>query len=228
MLRIDVSVADTHPVRLPGAGRQPVRPRRPAGVAAGDLGVRPAQPVALQLRRSGARRHRRARHRRRRAEPVRRESTTSRRTAAAATTAGAIAKARTTTSRRCRPAYLPLIEPIHEYDHSVGQSITGGYRLPRHALPASFRGRYFFADFVQGRVLSIALDARRATARRAPRTWSSTPPSCRRPARSATSARSASMPTASCTSSATRSGRILKIIGPPAAPPVPTGLRIIR
>jgi len=25
------------------------------------------------------------------------------------------------------PAYLPLVEPIHEYDHAVGQSITGGY-----------------------------------------------------------------------------------------------------
>src|SRR5262252_7342481 len=25
------------------------------------------------------------------------------------------------------PAYLPLVDPIYEYDHSVGQSITGGF-----------------------------------------------------------------------------------------------------
>src|SRR4051794_36560075 len=55
------------------------------------------------------------------------------------------------------PAYLPLVEPIHEYDHSIGQSITGGYVYRGSALPASFAGRYFFADFVQGRVWSIGL-----------------------------------------------------------------------
>ena len=59
MLRIDVNVADGDPTgyRVPadnpfvGGGR-----RR----ASGDLELRPAQSVALQLRRSGARRHRRA------------------------------------------------------------------------------------------------------------------------------------------------------------------------
>src|SRR4249920_3205865 len=55
------------------------------------------------------------------------------------------------------PAYLPLVDPIHEYDHSVGQSITGGFVYRGSALPATYRGRYFFADFVQGRVFSIAL-----------------------------------------------------------------------
>jgi hypothetical protein len=60
------------------------------------------------------------------------------------------------------PAFLPLIDPIHEYDRGVGQSVTGGYVYRGSALPASFRGRYFFADFVQGRVFSLALaiDAR--------------------------------------------------------------------
>jgi glucose/arabinose dehydrogenase len=55
------------------------------------------------------------------------------------------------------PAYRPLIEPIEEYSHSLGQSITGGYVYRGRALPGRFRGRYFFADFVQGRVWSIAL-----------------------------------------------------------------------
>jgi glucose/arabinose dehydrogenase len=55
------------------------------------------------------------------------------------------------------PAYLPLIDPIHEYDHSVGQSITGGFVYRGEALGAMWRGRYFFADFITSRVWSIAL-----------------------------------------------------------------------
>jgi glucose/arabinose dehydrogenase len=55
------------------------------------------------------------------------------------------------------PAFLPLTEPIHEYDHSVGQSISGGYVYRGRALGAKYRGRYFFADFIQGRVWSTAL-----------------------------------------------------------------------
>jgi len=49
-----------------------------------------------------------------------------------------------------------LIDPIHEYSHSVGQSITGGFVYRGAALP-SYRGRYFFADYVQGRVWSLGL-----------------------------------------------------------------------
>jgi glucose/arabinose dehydrogenase len=55
------------------------------------------------------------------------------------------------------PAYLPLIEPIHEYPRSVGQSVTGGYVYRGRALGSAHVGRYFFADYVQGRVWSIAL-----------------------------------------------------------------------
>jgi glucose/arabinose dehydrogenase len=56
------------------------------------------------------------------------------------------------------PVYNPsnLINPIHEYGRSVGQSITGGFVYRGAARPA-YRGRYFFADYVQGRVWSIAL-----------------------------------------------------------------------
>jgi len=55
------------------------------------------------------------------------------------------------------PAFTPLVEPIHEYDHSVGQSITGGYVYRGTSLGSTYRGRYFFGDFVASRVWSLAL-----------------------------------------------------------------------
>jgi glucose/arabinose dehydrogenase len=55
------------------------------------------------------------------------------------------------------PAFLPLIDPIHEYGRSSGQSVTGGYVYRGRALGSAYTGRYFFADYVQGRVWSIAL-----------------------------------------------------------------------
>jgi len=39
----------------------------------------------------------------------------------------------------------------------VGQSITGGFVYRGSSLPATFRGRYFFGDYVQGRVWSMVL-----------------------------------------------------------------------
>jgi glucose/arabinose dehydrogenase len=57
-----------------------------------------------------------------------------------------------------RPAaYGPLVDPIHEYDHTVGASITGGVIYRGMRLDASFNGRYFYADFVDARVFSIGL-----------------------------------------------------------------------
>ena len=55
------------------------------------------------------------------------------------------------------PAFLPLTDPILEYDRSVGQTVTGGYVYRGLSLGSPYRGRYFFADFVRGRVWSIAL-----------------------------------------------------------------------
>jgi glucose/arabinose dehydrogenase len=55
------------------------------------------------------------------------------------------------------PAFTPLTDPIHEYDHSQGSSITGGYVYRGAALGPTFRGRYFFADFIRSRVWSLAL-----------------------------------------------------------------------
>jgi glucose/arabinose dehydrogenase len=55
------------------------------------------------------------------------------------------------------PAFTPLVEPIHEYSHAVGQSITGGFVYRGLRLPPVYRGRYFFADFMTGRIWSIGL-----------------------------------------------------------------------
>jgi glucose/arabinose dehydrogenase len=55
------------------------------------------------------------------------------------------------------PAYLPVIDPITEYNHSVGASITGGYVYRGTDLGSTYQGRYFYADFITGRVWSITL-----------------------------------------------------------------------
>ena len=55
------------------------------------------------------------------------------------------------------PAYTPLVDPITEYDHSVGSSITGGFVYRGVAMGGRYRGRYFFADFVAGRIFSTSL-----------------------------------------------------------------------
>jgi glucose/arabinose dehydrogenase len=64
---------------------------------------------------------------------------------------------RTPFDTRQPAAFLPLVDPIHEYPRSEGQSITGGYVYRGAALDPMFNGRYFFADYVAGRVYSIGL-----------------------------------------------------------------------
>jgi glucose/arabinose dehydrogenase len=54
------------------------------------------------------------------------------------------------------PLFLPLTNPIHEYDHSVGFSITGGY-VYRGSMIPEMHGRYVFADYVVGRIWSFAI-----------------------------------------------------------------------
>jgi glucose/arabinose dehydrogenase len=63
---------------------------------------------------------------------------------------------------RTPAAFQPLTEPIHDYPRSDGMSITGGYVYRGAALDPMFNGRYFFADYVDGRVYTIGinLDAR--------------------------------------------------------------------
>ena len=46
------------------------------------------------------------------------------------------------------------VDPITEYDHSVGQSITGGF-VYRGAVNASLQGYYVFGDYVSGRIWAV-------------------------------------------------------------------------
>jgi glucose/arabinose dehydrogenase len=124
------------------------------------------------------------------------------------------------------PAYLPLIEPIFEYDHGTGQSITGGIVYRGRTLGAAYQGRYFFADYVQGRVWSLALtvgDNGEATASDLREHTSEL-------GGSALGAVSSFGLDADGELLVVRyaSGTISKIIGAPATPPAPSGLRIIR
>jgi glucose/arabinose dehydrogenase len=125
------------------------------------------------------------------------------------------------------PAYLPLTEPIHEYGRDSGASITGGLVYRGSALPASFRGRYFFADYISGRVWSIALTIDGSSEARASDLVEHT------------AALSNSGTLGNISSFGVdadgelymvgySTGRVLKIIGPPTAPAPPSGLRVIR
>ena len=72
-------------------------------------------------------------------------------------------------------AFLPLEEPIFDYDHAAGRSISGGFVYRGGALGPVFVGRYFFADFITARVWSIALTPTALAASSAP-TCATTPP----------------------------------------------------
>ena len=47
----------------------------------------------------------------------------------------------------------PLIEPVAEYDQTLGNSVTGGY-VYRGSQNTSLRGRYLFGDFGSGRIFA--------------------------------------------------------------------------
>ena len=103
------------------------------------------------------------------------------------------------------PAFLPLIDPILEYGRAAGQSITGGYVYRGRALGAAYQRPLLLRRLRAGPRLVDCPDHRRAGrgARLGPDRAHGR---SRRPEPSATSARSASTPTASCTSSACRAG----------------------
>jgi glucose/arabinose dehydrogenase len=59
-----------------------------------------------------------------------------------------------------QPVPIPFTDPIHDYPRGIGVTVVGGFVYRGSALPAAFRGRYFFGDFGTGRMFSIgpALD----------------------------------------------------------------------
>jgi len=66
-----------------------------------------------------------------------------------------------------RAAAGPLIDPVWEYDHDVGKSVTGGRVYRGRAIP-ELVGRYVYGDFVSGRMWALSVDdAGRATANHA-------------------------------------------------------------
>ncbi len=52
----------------------------------------------------------------------------------------------------CDPVGLEL--PIHEYEHSLGESITGGYIYRDENLPLLY-GAYIYADFISGTIWGL-------------------------------------------------------------------------
>ncbi|MEQ9069604.1 MAG: PQQ-dependent sugar dehydrogenase, partial [Gimesia chilikensis] len=50
-----------------------------------------------------------------------------------------------------------LIEPIWEYDHNVGKSITGGSVYRGKAIPA-IQGMYIYGDYVSGKFWALKYD----------------------------------------------------------------------
>ena len=106
----------------------------------------------------------------------------------------------------------------------MGQSITGGYVYRGRALGPNYQGRYFFADYVQGRVWSIALTPDSSAGARASDLIEHT----------AELNRSGQLGNVSSFGLDADGelyivnhslGTILKVLGPP---PTPSGLRIIR
>ena len=56
-------------------------------------------------------------------------------------------------------AFLPLVDPIHDYPRADGISITGGYVYRGRLLGAGFQGRYVFGDLSNRlRSVRIAID----------------------------------------------------------------------
>ncbi len=61
-----------------------------------------------------------------------------------------------------RPAVAGLsapIDPIWEYDHRIGRSITGG-RVYRSSRMSQLTGKYLYADYVTGSIWALSYDAR--------------------------------------------------------------------
>jgi uncharacterized repeat protein (TIGR03806 family) len=61
------------------------------------------------------------------------------------------------TGRGCGTPVGPMLPPIAQYTHELGQAITGGYVYRGSAIPGLV-GQYVFADFVSGTIWNIPND----------------------------------------------------------------------
>ena len=61
------------------------------------------------------------------------------------------------TSLMCGTPTTPLVAPVAEYDHTLGQAVTGGFVYRGTAIPGLV-GRYVFADYSSGFIWHIAMD----------------------------------------------------------------------
>jgi glucose/arabinose dehydrogenase len=124
------------------------------------------------------------------------------------------------------PAYLPLVDPVHAYNRTVGQSVTGGVVYRGQRL-AGFGGRYFFADFVAGRIWSLALTIAASGEATASDVREHTEELGSRARLGNISAfgvdASGELYVVSYST-----GAVLRVTGPAEAPPAPSRLRIIR
>ncbi|MFK7821085.1 MAG: PQQ-dependent sugar dehydrogenase [Planctomycetaceae bacterium] len=60
------------------------------------------------------------------------------------------------------------IEPVWEYDHQIGKSITGGTVYNGSKIP-ELKGKYIYADYVTGRIWALGYDAE---SKKATKNWS--------------------------------------------------------
>jgi uncharacterized repeat protein (TIGR03806 family) len=65
-------------------------------------------------------------------------------------------------SRQKPPPGVTLIEPVIDYSHDVGRSVTGGVVYRGKRLPELF-GAYLYADFVTGRIWALRYDGQKVT-----------------------------------------------------------------
>ena len=125
------------------------------------------------------------------------------------------------------PAYQPLVDPIHEYGRTEGASITGGYVYRGQRLGAGFRGRYFFADFVRSRVWSAALSIDASGEARVTGVTEHTSDLGGSAQLAGVSSFGVDAEGELYIVSHSR-GVILKVLGSALTPPTPSGLRIVR
>jgi glucose/arabinose dehydrogenase len=60
------------------------------------------------------------------------------------------------------PAPSGSVDPILDYDHSVGETVIGGYVYRGSQIPA-LQGRYLFGDYVAGKIFAVDYDGTTAS-----------------------------------------------------------------